>query len=100
LHQKRVTIYDIADKVGVSQTTVALALRNHPRISESRRKQIKRVAADPLVSKTKDSLLDHLSSGKYLNFDETSPGILQEAQVGADTPGSAQNAYTSWGIII
>lgn len=26
LHQKRVTIYDIAEKVGVSHTTVALAL--------------------------------------------------------------------------
>jgi len=40
LHQKRVTIYDIAKKVGVSHTTVALALRNHHRISEKRREQI------------------------------------------------------------
>ena len=56
LHQKRVTIYDIAAKVGVSHSTVALALRNHHRISEKRREQIHRVAAqmgyvpDPLLA--------------------------------------------------
>ena len=46
MHHKRVTIYDIAAKVGVSHATVALALRNHHRISEKRREQIKRVAAE------------------------------------------------------
>lgn len=56
MHQKRVTIYDIAARVGVSKTTVALALRNHHRIPEERRKQIQKVAAemgyepDPLLS--------------------------------------------------
>jgi DNA-binding LacI/PurR family transcriptional regulator len=56
LHEKRVTIYDIAKKVGVSHTTVALALRNHHRISEKRRQQILQTAAkmgyvpDPLLS--------------------------------------------------
>lgn len=44
MHQKRVTVYDIAQKVGVSHTTVALALRNHHRIPEARRLQIQRVA--------------------------------------------------------
>lgn len=44
LHAKRVTVYDIAAKAGVSHTTVALALRNHHRISEKRRKQIQRIA--------------------------------------------------------
>jgi LacI family transcriptional regulator len=43
---KRVTIYDIAEKVGVSHSTVALALRNHYRISEKRRLQVVRVAAE------------------------------------------------------
>lgn len=46
LHQKRVTVYDIAEKVGVSHTTVALALRNNHRISEKRRKQIQRIAEE------------------------------------------------------
>jgi DNA-binding LacI/PurR family transcriptional regulator len=56
LHQKRVTIYDVAARVGVSHATVALALRNHHRISEKRRLQVQRIAAemgyapDPLLS--------------------------------------------------
>jgi unsaturated chondroitin disaccharide hydrolase len=54
-------------------------------------------AADVLISKTKESLLNHLAHGKYLNADESCPGVLKDAQVGADGPGSAQNAYTSWG---
>lgn len=41
---KRVTIYDIARRVGVSHATVSLALRNHHRISLKRRTQIKKVA--------------------------------------------------------
>jgi DNA-binding LacI/PurR family transcriptional regulator len=56
LHKKRVTIYDIAERVGVSHATVALALRNHHRISEKRREQVQRVARemgyspDPMLS--------------------------------------------------
>ena len=56
MNTKRVTIYDIAKKVGVSHSTVALAMRNHHRISDSRRKQILKVAAemgyapDPMLS--------------------------------------------------
>jgi LacI family transcriptional regulator len=56
LHQKRVTIYDIAAKIGVSHATVALALRNHHRISAPRRLEVQRVAAemgyapDPLLA--------------------------------------------------
>lgn len=46
MHQKRVTIYDIARKLGVSHSTVALALRHHHRISERRRQQVLRAAAD------------------------------------------------------
>jgi DNA-binding LacI/PurR family transcriptional regulator len=46
LHQKRVTIYDIAARAGVSHSTVALALKNHGRISVGRRKQIHKLAAD------------------------------------------------------
>lgn len=46
MHEKRVTVYDIAGKVGVSHTTVALALRNSHRISEKLRKQVQRVAKE------------------------------------------------------
>ncbi len=54
-------------------------------------------AADTLITKTKNSLLRHLCTCQYLNFDESCPGILRDGQVGSDGPGSAQNAYTSWG---
>lgn len=43
---KRVTVYDIAAKLGVSHATVSLALRNHPSISESRREQVRKAAQE------------------------------------------------------
>lgn len=52
----RVTIRDIAAKAGVHFTTVALALRDSPRISESTRKSIRKLATkmgyapDPMLS--------------------------------------------------
>jgi unsaturated chondroitin disaccharide hydrolase len=54
-------------------------------------------AADALISKTKNSLLANLCADKYLNFDESVPGVLRDGQVGSDGPGSAQNAYMTWG---
>lgn len=44
MNPKRVTVYDIAAKLGVSHATVSLALRNHPSISEKRREQVKLMA--------------------------------------------------------
>ena len=41
---RRVTVYDIAEKLGVSHATVSLALRNHPGISKKRREQVKKIA--------------------------------------------------------
>jgi unsaturated chondroitin disaccharide hydrolase len=54
-------------------------------------------AADVLITKTKESLLHHLCSDAYLDFDESVPGILKDGQVGASGTNMAQNAYTSWG---
>jgi LacI family transcriptional regulator len=42
----RVTVRDIADRAGVSHTTVSLALRNDPRILAKTRQDIRRVAKD------------------------------------------------------
>ncbi len=44
MNPKRVTVYDIAEKLGVSHATVSLALRNHPSISEKRRDQVRKLA--------------------------------------------------------
>lgn len=63
--QKRATIYDIAERVGVSHSTVALALRNHFRISEARRKQIQQVAAE--MGYTPDPVLAALASYRAQN---------------------------------
>jgi LacI family transcriptional regulator len=60
LQNKRVTIYDIAARIDVSHTTVARALRNDYRISEERRRQVHRVAAE--MGYTPDPLLSALSS--------------------------------------
>lgn len=43
---KRITVYDIAEKAGVSHATVSMALRNHPAISEKRRDQIIKIAKE------------------------------------------------------
>ena len=54
-------------------------------------------AADALITKTRESLLQSLCTEKYLNFDAACPGVLRDGQVGSDGPGSAQNAYMTWG---
>ncbi|HZI33162.1 MAG TPA: LacI family DNA-binding transcriptional regulator [Candidatus Binatia bacterium] len=56
MSSKRVTLRDLAKKLGVSHTTVSLALRDHPSILPERRAQIKRLAEkegyrpDPFLS--------------------------------------------------
>jgi unsaturated chondroitin disaccharide hydrolase len=50
-----------------------------------------------LITKAKESLLYHICSDAYLNFDDNCRGVLRDGQVGLNGPGSAQNAYTSWG---
>jgi DNA-binding LacI/PurR family transcriptional regulator len=42
----RITLNDIATKVGVTKTTVSMALRNSPGVSQTMRDLIRRVAAD------------------------------------------------------
>jgi LacI family transcriptional regulator len=44
MKKNRITLRDIAERVGVSHVTVSLALRNHPSISVGRRDEVRRVA--------------------------------------------------------
>ena len=56
MHEHSVTLQDIADRAGVSRSTVSLALRNDPRLRESTRQRIKTLAEEmgyqpnPMVS--------------------------------------------------
>ncbi len=56
VNTKRVTMRDVAERVGVSHVTISLALRNHPSIPVRRREEVRRVAEqmgyqpDPLLS--------------------------------------------------
>ena len=56
MQSKRITIRDVAAELGVSHTTVAMALRNHHTISLKRREQVRRMAEkmgyrpDPFLS--------------------------------------------------
>jgi LacI family transcriptional regulator len=43
-HKKEITIYDIADKVGLSSATVSRALQDNPAISKKTRKRIQDTA--------------------------------------------------------
>jgi DNA-binding LacI/PurR family transcriptional regulator len=73
MNAKRVTIYDLAAKIGVSHATVALALRNHHRISEKRRQQVQRVAAE--LGYVRDPMLAALAAYRSRN----APAKLQNA---------------------
>lgn len=62
---KRVTLRDVAERLGVSHTTVAMALRNHYSISAKRRKQVKRMAEK--MGYRPDPFLSSLAAYRRLN---------------------------------
>jgi len=44
--ESRVTLRDIARRIGISHATVSLALKNHPNISQRRKEEVQRVAKE------------------------------------------------------
>lgn len=72
--QHRVTIYDIAEAVGVSHTTVSKALRDNPRISEATRKRVKEKAVE--MNYRPDPMLAALSSYRMANQDKKTQAAL------------------------
>ena len=72
-NRKPVTTRDIAARAGVSNATVSLALRNHPRISSATRERVQRAAAelgyrpDPQIAK----LMHHLRLNRSPGFQST-----------------------------
>lgn len=66
----RVTVRDIAQKAGVSKSTVSLALRDHPRITPAVRAHVRAVADE--LGYTPDPLLSHLAANGWSALREKS----------------------------
>lgn len=72
--QHRITIYDIAEAVGVSHTTVSKALRNNPRISKATRIRVQEKAA--AMNYRPDPMLAALASYRMANQDKKMQAVL------------------------
>ncbi|WP_439132989.1 LacI family DNA-binding transcriptional regulator [Polaribacter sp.] len=70
---KKTTIYDIADKLGLTAATVSRALNNNPKISEKTRKLIKETALE--LNYEQNTLAKALKSGKSYNVGVIVPRI-------------------------
>jgi len=79
---RRVTLRDIAARIGVSHVTVSLALKNHPDISKGRREQVQALAKemgyrpDPALA----SLMVYRQSRKGLAVSSALAWVSQEDQ--------------------
>lgn len=71
---QRITVYDIAEAVGVSHTTVSKALRNNPRISEATRKRVQEKAE--AMGYRPDPMLAALSSYRMANQNKKKQATL------------------------
>ncbi len=71
---RRITIYDIAAALGVSHTTVSMALRNNPRISEATRIRVQEKAA--AMGYCPDPMLSALSSYRLARKKKNSQAVL------------------------
>ena len=74
MNQRRVTMAEIAAKVGVSRIAVSMALRDHHRISLERRREIKRVAKD--MGYVPDPFLSALAAHRQQRVPATDHGVL------------------------
>jgi DNA-binding LacI/PurR family transcriptional regulator len=70
----RVTHRDIANALGVSQVTVSLALRNHPRISEATRLRVQEKAAE--MKYQPDPMLSALANYRLSNHERVKNATL------------------------
>ena len=74
MKQRRVTMADIAAKVGVSRIAVSMALRDHHRISIERRRQIRRAARE--MGFVPDPFLSALAAHRQQRVTATEHGVL------------------------
>lgn len=74
MKQRRVTMADIAAKLGVSRVAVSMALRDHHRISSLRRREIKRVARE--MGFVPDPFLSALAAHRQQRVTAKEHGVL------------------------
>ena len=70
----RVTLKDIAAKVGVTKTAVSLALRDSPGISQATREKIRRVAGE--MGYVADPILQRLAAYRHPGNESQFPGVI------------------------
>ncbi len=72
--ERRVTLRDIADEVGMSHVTVSLALRNDPKISEKTRLKIKKIADE--MGYRPDPMLKSLARYRHTNKTKSADAVV------------------------
>lgn len=70
----RVRLVDIAKRLGVSKTTVSMALRDHHRVSPERRREVKRVARE--MGFVPDPFLSALAAHRRQRVTAKEQGVL------------------------
>ena len=70
---KKITIYDIAEKLNITAATVSRALNNNPKISESTRELVLQTAKE--MNYEQNKLAQALKSGKSFNVGVIVPRI-------------------------
>lgn len=88
--KKKITIYDVAERAGVSRQTVSRVLNNHPDVSTETRKHVKQVIADlnyrpnaiaQSLSRRKSKLLGVVTAGlRFIGPSRTLSGITSKAE--------------------
>src|SRR5881398_3589545 len=65
---RRITMRDIAQRLGIDQSTVSLALRDHPRISEALRRKVRDAAGE--MGYQPDAMLSALAHYRRANVEK------------------------------
>jgi LacI family transcriptional regulator len=72
--KQRVSLKDIAERAGVHPTTVSMALRDHPRLPESTRTRIKKIATE--MGYARDPALSALVQYRNRAFRRRNPPVI------------------------
>lgn len=88
---ERVTLKQIAEKTGVHATTVSMALRNHPRIPETTRNRLKKIAEE--MGYVPDPMLSSLNSYRHNKARKKFLGKIAWLNISADPNWARSKAF-------